>query len=108
MRLAAGGLAVLLLYASQASAAGQTTRQFIDANCQKMTNACTDTIVHALDAAVVSGKIGAKCAAARPPKQAMALDIALWLFGHHDLDNRPIADAAVITAERLWPCSRAN
>jgi len=38
----------------------------------------------------------------------MALDIVLWWVGHHDLDAKPFADAAVTTAERLWPCSRAQ
>ena len=90
------------------SAGAQTTRQFIDTNCKTMTAPCTDPIIRALDAAAVSGKIPAKCVAGRPPKQAMALDIVLWLYGHHEQDGRPLADATVTTAEQLWPCSRAQ
>jgi hypothetical protein len=103
-------LAALLFAAlAVASNAGtQTTRQFLDTNCKTMTTPCTDPVLKALDAAAVSGKIPAKCVAGRPPKQAMALDIVLWLYGHHDLDGKPLADAAVITAERLWPCNRAQ
>jgi hypothetical protein len=108
MKFVPVALTALVLCAMQADAGTQDTRQFIDANCQKLTDACTAPIVHALDAAAASGKIAAKCVAGRPPKQLMALDIALWLVGHHDLDAKPIAESAVITAERLWPCSRAN
>ena len=68
----------------------------------------TAIIAHALTDAAKAGKISAKCAAGRPPMPPMALDIALWLVGHHDLDNKPIADASVIVAERLWPCSRVQ
>ena len=98
---------ILAVAACGAQASAQTTRQFIDANCKSLTNACTDPIAKALNDAAKAGKIPAKCAANRPPMAPVALDIALWLSGHHDLDNKPLADSAVITAEKLWPCSRA-
>ncbi|HUO91194.1 MAG TPA: hypothetical protein VMU08_18635 [Rhizomicrobium sp.] len=107
MKVSAG--AVLIAVAIVATpAAAQTARQFLDANCKTMTAGCTDPVVKALDAAATAGKIPPKCVAGRPPKQAMALDIVLWWVGHHDLDAKPFADAAVTTAERLWPCSRAQ
>src|SRR5690348_8131478 len=102
--LAAAALAVPAVAANLQS---MPTRQFINANCQKLTDACTGAITQALIPGRDSGKIPAKCFQNRPPLPPQALDIALWLVGHHDLDNKPISEASVITAERLWPCSRA-
>lgn len=91
-----------------AQAAEPTMRAFASAHCQSLTDACTGPITKALDAAAASGRIPAKCAAGRPPKPPMALDIALWWVGHHELDNKPLSEAVVATAERLWPCSRVQ
>jgi len=107
MRTLLAALVLTAVAATNAQAAPVTTRQFLDANCQKMTDACTNPVAAALNAAAKAGKIPAKCVAGRPPMPPMALDIVLWLYGHHDLDNKPLAEAAVITAERLWPCARA-
>jgi hypothetical protein len=104
-------LASLILAASasaHAANAAVTARQHITAHCQTLTEPCTGVIARALTDAAKAGKISAKCAAGRPPMPPMALDIALWLVGHHDLDDKPIADASVIIAERLWPCSRVQ
>ena len=103
-------LATVILAAASAQAANApvTARQHIAAHCQTLTEPCTGVIAHALIDAAKAGKISAKCAAGRPPMTPMALDIALWLVGHHDLDDKPIADASVIVAERLWPCSRVQ
>jgi hypothetical protein len=65
-----------------------------------------DLRLAALDAAAASGKIPAKCAANRPPKPPMALDIALWWVAHHEFDAKPMPDAMMMTAERLWPCAK--
>jgi hypothetical protein len=108
MRFALAAFAVVVAAtAASAAAQGQPTRQFVNANCQKLTDACTDPIAKALNDAAKAGKIPAKCVAGRPPMPAMTLDIALWWVGHHDLDSKPVADASVLTAERLWPCARA-
>ena len=106
MRYAAAMLGVVLAV-SASQGAVPTMRAFMDANCKAMTDACTKPIVAALDAAAASGKIPAKCAAGRPPKAPMALDIALWQISHHDLDAKPMPEAVVTTAERLWPCAKA-
>jgi hypothetical protein len=100
--------ALILAAAAQAANAPVTARQHIAAHCQTLTEPCTGVIAKALTDAAKAGKISAKCAAGRPPMPPMALDIALWLVGHHDLDDKPIADASVIIAERLWPCSRVQ
>ena len=91
-----------------AATAPVTARQHINAHCQTLTDACTAVIAKALNDAAKAGKISAKCAAGRPPMAPVALDTALWLVSHHDLDNTPIAEASVITAERLWPCSKVQ
>src|ERR1700759_536394 len=96
--------AATVVFAPGAHAATPTVHQFMQANCQQMTDKCTGPIIKALDAAAAAKKIPAKCAAGRPPKQPMALDIALWWVGHHDMDAKPFDDATVATAEKLWSC----
>ena len=91
-----------------AHAADGPTRAFINANCQKLTDACTRPISDALTKAAAAGKIPAACFKNRPPLPGQSLDIALWLFSHHEWDNKPLADSAVSVAEKLWPCSRAT
>jgi hypothetical protein len=82
----------------------QTVRQFMAANCQKMTDACTKPIAQSVLAAGITGQVSPDCFKMAPDGQA--LDIALWLGGHHDLDDKPMSDAAVITAKQLWAYCR--
>jgi hypothetical protein len=108
MRWWIAGAALVLTLSTADAGAQPTARQFMDAHCKALTDACTGPIIQALNDAVKAGKISAKCDAGRPPKPPMGLDIALWWVGHHDYDNTPMPDAAVATAEKLWPCAKVS
>ena len=108
MKIAAALLGFAVVWtAASAAVPTDTTAKFMAA-CQSIKPECTNAIIAALDAGVRSGKISAKCAAGRPPKPGMALDIQLWWISHHDLDSKPLSQSAVMTAERLWPCEKVQ
>jgi len=106
--LAALAFALLATASAVADPLATPTRAFMNTNCKQLTNACTDVITKALTTGRDNGKIPAKCFQNRPPLPPQALDIALWLISHRDLDSKPISEAAIVTAERLWPCAKAT